>query len=114
MAIEDVTGEDFGQLFIKFAKANYFRNNHYPSDQQYMLSRPISYSMTLIDLKVKSKEEFLISGKYEPTENIRYSNEYIFYTNITYTNIVVRDIVEHEAPGSIMGRCGIREVPEPC
>jgi len=112
----EVLVETDGNFYVKVVNPHSFSititnidiKTRRPSDLIYTVETP------QMPLKVKGKEEFLISGRYEPIENIRYSDEYIFYTNITYTNIVVRDIVEHEALGSIMGKFGIGEVPKPC
>jgi len=78
-----------------------------PSDVTYTIE-------TLLPLQVSGKKDFLIAGRYEPIENIKEGDEYWFYVDITFTNIVAGTVVEHDESDSLGGRYGIKEVPEPC
>ena len=72
----------------------------------------ITYTIkTPLPLEVRGKEEFLIVGEYNSVNEVSTGDECWFYVDITFTDVMVRDVLEHEASGSISGRCGIVRVP---
>ena len=67
-----------------------------------------------LPFKVEGKDELLISGKYDYTENLRGGDEYWLYVDINFTYVVIDMDIEDKSSGSILGKYGVVEVPEPC